>query len=194
MVTSIVKTANKADESSTIGVITMAFSTDPVARWVYPESSQYLTHFPNFIRAFGGRAFESGSAHYVDGFMAAALWLPPNVHPDEDALMALFDETVSEEIKRDLFPVFEEMGKYHPDEPHWYLPMIGADPLQQGKGYGSALLQYALSICDRDGKLAYLESSNPQNISLYQRHGFELTGTIQVGASPPLFPMLRRPR
>jgi ribosomal protein S18 acetylase RimI-like enzyme len=172
----------------------MAFSTDPVARWVYPESSQYLTHFPNFIRAFGGRAFESGSAHYVDGFMAAALWLPPNVHPDEDALMALFDETVSEEIKRDLFPVFEEMGKYHPDEPHWYLPMIGADPLQQGKGYGSALLQYALSICDRDGKLAYLESSNPQNISLYQRHGFELTGTIQVGASPPLFPMLRRPR
>jgi ribosomal protein S18 acetylase RimI-like enzyme len=172
----------------------MAFGTDPVARWVYPESSQYLTYFPSFIRAFGGRAFESGSVHYVDGFMAAALWLPPNVHPDEDALMALFDETVSEEIKRDLFPVFEEMGKYHPGEPHWYLPMIGADPLQQGKGYGSALLQYALSICDRDGKLAYLESSNPQNIPLYQRHGFELTGTIQVGASPPLFPMLRRPR
>ena len=42
--------------------------------------------------------------------------------------------------------------------------------------------------------LACLESSNPKNIPLYERHGFELLGTIQVGASPPIFPMLRKIR
>jgi hypothetical protein len=47
---------------------------------------------------------------------------------------------------------------------------------------------------DRDHMLAYLESSNPKNIPLYERHGFELLGTIQVGTSPPIFPMLRTPR
>jgi hypothetical protein len=39
-----------------------------------------------------------------------------------------------------------------------------------------------------------LESSNPRNITLYQRHGFEILGTIQIGSSPTLVPMLRPPR
>ena len=58
---------------------------------------------------------------------------------------------------------------------------MGVDPSQQGKGFGSALLHHALIQCDCDSKLAYLESSNPKNIPLYQRHGFELLGTIQAG-------------
>ena len=41
---------------------------------------------------------------------------------------------------------------------------------------------------------AYLESSNPANVPLYQRHGFEVLGEIQVGSSPPVFPMYRPPR
>jgi RimJ/RimL family protein N-acetyltransferase len=54
-------------------------------------------------------------------------------------------------------------------------------------------MRHALIPCDRDRTMAYLESTNPKNISLYERHGFELLGTIQVGASAPLFPMLRKP-
>jgi hypothetical protein len=42
--------------------------------------------------------------------------------------------TVSEQIQKDFFSVFEQMGRYHPSEPHWYLPLTGVDPLQQGKG------------------------------------------------------------
>jgi hypothetical protein len=44
---------------------------------------------------------------------------------------------------------------------------------------------YALNQCDHENSVAYLESSNPKNIPFYQRHGFELLGTIQVGTSPP---------
>jgi hypothetical protein len=39
-----------------------------------------------------------------------------------------------------------------------------------------------------------LESSNPANIPLYERHGFSVLGTIQVGSSPSVFPMLRSAR
>jgi ribosomal protein S18 acetylase RimI-like enzyme len=63
-----------------------------------------------------------------------------------------------------------------------------------GQGCGSALLRHALTRCDRDGVPAYLESSNPRNVPLYQRHGFEIIGSIQAGRSPTLVPMLRRPR
>jgi GNAT superfamily N-acetyltransferase len=74
-----------------------------------------------------------------------------------------------------------------------YLPLLGVDPLYHGKGLGSVLMQHAIVICDQDNKPAYLESSNPKNIPFYERHGFELLGTIQVNTSPPIFPMLRKP-
>jgi ribosomal protein S18 acetylase RimI-like enzyme len=86
------------------------------------------------------------------------------------------------------------MARYHPDGPHWYLPMIGVDPARQGRGYGAALMRHATQIFDRDGAVAYLESSNARNIPLYQRHGFEVLGTVQVGSSPEIVPMLRMPR
>jgi ribosomal protein S18 acetylase RimI-like enzyme len=72
--------------------------------------------------------------------------------------------------------------------------MIGTDPACQGMGLGSALLRHSLAMCDRDQLPAYLESSNPRNISLYERHGFVRTGIIQYGSSPEMTAMLRRPR
>ena len=55
-------------------------------------------------------------------------------------------------------------------------------------------MKHVLAIIDESGLPAYLESSNPQNISLYERHGFEVVGRIQIGASPPVHPMLRSAR
>ena len=189
-----IKTATASDAAPAIDVVVLAFSADPAARWTWSDPQQYLRHFPSFVRVLGGKAFVHGSSYYVDGYAGAALWLPPDVHPDEDALITLLQCTVSRQVHKDIFAVFEQMGRYHPSEPHWYLPLIGVDPTQQGKGYGAALLQHALLLCDRDNKLAYLESTNPKNIPLYERHGFEVLGTIQVGASPPIFPMLRKPQ
>jgi GNAT superfamily N-acetyltransferase len=101
---------------------------------------------------------------------------------------------VAAERQAAVFAVFEEMGRYHPREPHWYLPLIGIDPVSQRKGYGSALLQHVLAQCDRDHAPAYLESTNPVNIPLYERHGFKVLATIQVESSPPISPMLRAAR
>jgi ribosomal protein S18 acetylase RimI-like enzyme len=86
------------------------------------------------------------------------------------------------------------MANYHPKEPHWYLPLLGVDPAHQNKGVGGALLRHVTDRCDRDGVAAYLESSNPRNIALYERHGFEILGRAQSGQSPVITPMLRRPR
>ncbi|MFQ5758001.1 MAG: hypothetical protein ACE5H7_18160, partial [Acidiferrobacterales bacterium] len=58
----------------------LAFSADPAARWLWPNPQQYLTHFPSFVKAFGGQAFSHKSAYYVDGYAGAALWLSPEVH------------------------------------------------------------------------------------------------------------------
>jgi GNAT superfamily N-acetyltransferase len=194
MTVPIVKTATAADEIRVIDSLSLAFVADPATRWVWTDPQKYLVNFPNFAKAFGGRAFANGSAYYVDGYAGAALWLPPNVHPDVETIATLLERTGSPQARKDAIGVFEQMSSYHPQEPHWYLPLLGVDPLWHGKGFGSALMKYALDRSDRDNKLAYLESSNPKNVPFYERHGFELLGKIQIGTSPQIFPMLHRPR
>ena len=194
MSTPSIRSAAPADQRGVIDVITLAFSTDPMARWTLPDPQKYLAVMPEVVRRFGGSGFVHNSAYLVDGYGGAAMWLPPGVEPDAEGLVTLIQESVAPDILPDVLAVFGQMGGYHPHEPHWYLPLIGVDPAQQNRGLGSALMRHALAVCDRDGSLAYLESSNPRNIPLYQRHGFESLGTIQVGSSPPVVPMLRRPR
>ena len=148
MTTIQIETATTSDERQAIDVIVLAFIMDPVVRWLYPNPDQYLIDFPGLVKVFCGRAFEQGTAHYLDGFVGAALWLPPDVQPDEEAVGEFLQRTVPEEDQEAVFSVLEQMGSFHPSEPHWYLPMIGVDPLHQGKGHGSTLLQHALSKCD----------------------------------------------
>jgi ribosomal protein S18 acetylase RimI-like enzyme len=186
--------AASTDAARVTAVLTLAFASDPMTRWSFPDPAVYLARWPQMIRAFGGNAFELGTAHQAGDFSGAALWLPPGAEPDVEQLAAIFEDAAPPERQADGFAVFEQMGGYHPHEPHWYLPLIGVDPACQGKGIGSRLLEHALQQVDRDHLPAYLESSNPANISLYQRHGFEVLGQIQAGSSPTVTPMLRKAR
>ena len=68
---------------------------------------------------------------------------------------------------------------------------FAADPNWIGQGLGALLMKHALRRCDEEGIAAYLESTNPRNISLYERHCFRIMGKIQSGTSPVMTPMLR---
>ena len=188
-----VQIATAADWAAATAVLTLAFSGDPAARWTWPDPKIYLAAFPRFVEAFGGAAFQKGSAHYIEG-AGSALWLPPGVDSDEAAMMELMRTTADPATASDGPQVMQQMMSYHPREPHWYLPLLGVDPARQGLGLGTRLLEHANDMFDRDGIVAYLESSNPRNIGLYQRHGFEILGTVQVGRSPVITPMRRNPR
>jgi GNAT superfamily N-acetyltransferase len=172
----------------------VAFASDPVARWVLPEPHQYVTHWEPILQHMGGGAFGNGGAFATEDFAGASLWLPPGVYPDGEALGAVAVEAVPAERQGEVFGFLGQMDNYHPKEPHWYLPFIGVDPVKQGAGYGSALMLHALKAVDRDGLPAYLEATSPGSKRLYERHGFEALGEIQTGDSPPMWPMLRKPR
>ncbi len=189
-----VETATPDDEAAAIATLTLAFAADPMTRWSWPDPRTYLDAFPKLARAFGGAAFLKGTAHRVDGGAGVALWLPPGVEPDGEAMGALMQSTLKGPALMDGAGIMQQMMAFHPHEPHWYLPLIGIDPQHQGKGLGGTLLDHALALSDRDGVPAYLESSNPRNIGLYERHGFERLGRIQNGSSPTLVPMLRKPQ
>ena len=186
-------TAKEENRDHVIQSIVIGFSTDPLGRWFWPDAKSYLLSGPSFD-AFGGRSIDSGTAFITQNYEGVALWMPPGVEPDEERMIPILERTAPKEILDDVFGVFEAMDTYHPEEPCWYLPLIAVDPFYQGKGFGSQLMKHALSRVDEEGLPAYLESSNPRNISLYERHGFETMGQIQIGTSPIVTPMIRQPK
>ena len=189
-----IRTATAADAERCLAVLTLAFSVDPPCRWAWPDPQQYLEAFPRFARAFGGRAIDHGTAQYYEGFSGVAFWLPPGAAPDEESLTKVVENTVADERKAAMFSMFEQMDALHPQGAHWHLPLIGVDPAHQGKGIGSALLSHVLKVCDSHNMSVYLEATSPRNVPLYERHGFEKVGSIQVADSPQIIAMLRKPR
>ena len=186
--------AHTSERERAIATVVAAFIADPVVRWAYPDARQYITHFPRIVAAFGGRAFDNGSAHSVGELTAVALWLPPGVEPDREAMGEIMGETVSERLMEDLLGFGEKQSALHPHEPHWYLPLIGVDPAYQGRGLGSALLSHAVAIADAAGLPCYLEATNLNNRRLYERHGFVAVNEIQYGSSPTMYGMWREAR
>ncbi|MGQ5527498.1 GNAT family N-acetyltransferase [Bacillus sp. CGMCC 1.60114] len=75
---------------------------------------------------------------------------------------------------------------FAPKMAHHYLIMIGVNPENQGKGIGKALLQHLLHTVHTDNKSqgVALDTENAENVSLYRRFGFALSGETQIDMVP----------
>ena len=147
--------------------LTLAFADDPASRWLYPEEVQYLRHFPTFAMAFGGAAIDRGTALATRDYSAVALWLSPQAGPNEEALAELIKQSIPLSRIAGVLALVAEMGRVHPREPHWYLPLIGVEPARRGMGLGAALLRPVLEECDAAHLHANLEATSSRSVPLY---------------------------
>lgn len=189
-----IRPVTRSDQDQFNAAMTMAFSTDPAARWAWSDPLQFINIFMPLVTLFGGKSFDHGSAYIIGDFFGVAQWLPPGVQPDDGPIAELFGRYMSDPQLGEVQFLFEQMAGFHPHEPHWYIPLIGVDPKYQGRGYGTQLMRQGLAVCDRNQQPAYLEATSSVNRSLYERLGFRVLGEIRSGNSPPMFPMLREPR
>jgi ribosomal protein S18 acetylase RimI-like enzyme len=194
MIRELVRISATRERGAAIRTLTEAFRNDPVCRWIWPGEATYDRYFPPFVEAFAGGAFDRDAAYASEDAGGVALWLPPGAASDGDALGQLAVESIEESLQEEAFAFLGQQEELHPHEPHWYLPLIGVAPGSQGRGVGGALLEHALAIVDRDGLPAYLEATTERNRALYERHGFVVTGVIQYGSSPAMWPMWREAR
>ena len=173
--------------------ILLAFSSDPFIRWLFPNPNDYVEKFSIWIDEFISIGMPAEGVYADEGVSGSAIWLPPGINLDGDVLGSTFTAIPTDRVETAL-KLFDIFGTFHPREDHWYLSFLGVDPLNHGRGLGSNILKKNLERIDKEGVVAYLESSNPKNISLYERHGFEIMGKVQEGDSPPIHPMIRQPQ
>jgi GNAT superfamily N-acetyltransferase len=176
-----------------------AFWDDPVLSWILKEQD---SRSRRLARLFGvqlrGHYVPLGTTWTTSDQTGAALWAPPGhaVIPPATILRHLPDmfRALGRHSLRAL-RTLNHVERLQPKEPHWYLGVLGTRTAAQSKGVGSALLAPALERCDSDGIPAYLESSKYSNIAFYRRHGFEVTGEIELPfGGPSVWPMWREPQ
>ena len=80
-----------------------------------------------------------------------------------------------------------------PAEPHWHLGPLAVDTHLQGRGIGTRILREYCRRLDESDIAGYLETDKPENVRLYERHGFDVIGEQVVLGVPNWF-MLRKPR
>ena len=85
-----------------------------------------------------------------------------------------------------------KLHERHAHFPHWYLLLIGVNPMFQRKGYASRLLRPMFARIDQEHLPCYLETQNERNVPIYQHYGFKVVeeGTIP-GTNVTHWAMLR---
>ena len=196
-----VRPARRSDVPALARALGRAFYDDPVMTWMQPDAGRRSAALAGFFGAMTRYHFLSGGGSEVataeSGIGAAALWDPPGRWHHSSREQVAMLPAVIRAFRGHLGAgraLTEAMQAVHPEEPHWYLAIIGSDPTVRGSGCGHALMRSRLDRCDAEHAPAYLESSNPDNIAYYNRFGFEVTGEIVMPDGPTLWPMWRQPR
>lgn len=194
--------AQRADVRKIAQMLGRAFSDDPVMEWILPDPRSRSSALPYFFATLLRHHFLTGTGTEIAtrnaAIGAAALWAPPGRWKQTPPSELMMLPTLIWALGRRLVAgreVTELMKSVHPDEPHWYLGVIGSDPPVRGTGLGQALMYSRLERCDAEHAPAYLESSKAENVPYYQRFGFKVTGEIALpNSGPTIWLMWRNPQ
>jgi ribosomal protein S18 acetylase RimI-like enzyme len=192
-----IRRATAGDAAAMSSVLARAFATNPFVRWILPDDDHYARIGDSFFRMAVEQELAHGEVYTDDAIGGAALWLPPGSPSPglvDQLRMGLQLLKVAGTRTLVAAPALMKFETARPTRPHWYLTVLGTAPSVQGQGLGGALIDPILKRCDESGVPAYLESSNPDNVSYYQRFDFEVTGEVAYRGGPTVPLMLREPR
>ncbi|WP_163511834.1 GNAT family N-acetyltransferase [Fodinicola acaciae] len=200
----VVRPAAAEDVTELAHVMGRAFYDDPPFRWAIPNDDVRRRKLHGLFRILLKTVhLPRGGCEVVvrDGkIVAGAMWDPPDNWQTPlvteimqlSPLVFLLGRHVVGAIRG--LSALELLARVHPREPHWYLGVLGTDPVAQGGGCGRALLESRLSRCDAEGLPAYLESSKEANVPYYERFGFVVRDGVTLPRNgPTIYPMWRDP-
>lgn len=167
--------ATPADRDAVLASLVAAFVADPVLRYLFPDDATY----PRHAEAFFGRLYDKrvplGTVWTIGG-ASVAMWDAPTA---ANGAATEFDLPAAELARVNAYD--DAVHAALPAEKFWYLGVLGTDPRHAGRRLGHTLMTAGLRRADEDGLPAVLETSNPGNVGVYRRAGFEVVREITAG-------------
>lgn len=76
--------------------------------------------------------------------------------------------------------VSDALHRRHPAMPHWYLAVLGVEPVSQGQGFGGLLLAALGELASRQPAPIHLESDRAESVDFYCARGFERVEALEL--------------
>jgi GNAT superfamily N-acetyltransferase len=184
--------ARPVDADAITETIATSFHNDPLWSWAFADETRRPAQFRIWWRVFVDAAFRNDNWTWVtDACESVALWTRPGgtelTTADETQLVRLVGDFIGGEHGNAVLHVLAQFDAAHPhDVPHYYLSIVGTHDDHRGHGIGEALLAENLEHVDAEHMPAYLESSNPANLTRYERLGFVPAAEIFVAEGRPV--------
>ena len=161
-----IRKAGRNDLGTLIDVLVRAYDQDPIVDWLVlkdeKRSQRMATFFEILVNHSGMKYDHAFTTEDVSGI---AGWYPPEPRDSwkhsflEDViLLPKWIQVCGIRGMPSGMAVDKLVKKHHLKSPHYYLSPLGVDPVHQGKGIGSHLLQHGLRMCNEKGVPAYLET------------------------------------
>ena len=181
-------------DPSVLRTLVAAFFHDPLYAWLFPDPRirpQALSE--NFTLALDAAA-DHGIVDVDHDGQAVAVWTPPGsaLFTEVEPFVAMLARW-SPQRRDQALAAMAATGAYTRPE-DMTLQIIAVHPIRQGQRTGQRLLQRRLNnLGHRKEVPVYLESSNPRNVSFYERMGFASLGEVNAGVDGPVVRPMRRP-
>jgi GNAT superfamily N-acetyltransferase len=169
--------ATEADRARVVDTVVAAFRADPAFGYFFPGKELYDEQAPVFAGHLFDARVRHGTVWVVDGGASVAMWDPPSAVPWKQA--PLPPETLVRLKAYDavVHPTL-------PTTPYWYLGVLATHPDHSGRRLGRAVMAAGLAAASGAGLPAYLETTNPANVALYRRAGWDVVESLAVDTLP----------
>ncbi len=168
--------ATAADRTRIVSSLVAAFPKDPVLRYLFPDEVTYPRYAAAFFEHLFDKRVEKGTIWTIEGGASTAIWEPPgagNTSAHDDLSARLPADALARVNAYD-----NALHAALPDSPFWYLGVLGTRPDSAGRRWGHAVMNVGLRRAAADGLPAVLETSNPGNVEVYRRAGWEIMRTM----------------
>jgi GNAT superfamily N-acetyltransferase len=169
-----------------------AFVTEPMMRWSLGDLNCIEKRLIECFEYFLPPLLERGMVWEAGEATGAAVLIPPDKTDvwDEAQLRSGMRAVAEDENRYDAF--WQWVESKIPAQPLWHLDSVGVEPAMQGRGIGSALIEFALALPGiREGGV-FLETGTARNVPLYERFGFRVVESANAPDGGPRVWFMRR--
>jgi GNAT superfamily N-acetyltransferase len=195
----VLRQTTENDCESLLDTLTGAFADDPVwGAWAFPRRDVAQDQRRALFRLWLTSALDHRCVLATAELEAVAVWYPHDAtRSSQEDLRALaaMASSLGDQAQTFLEGCALLEASHPQDRPHFYLCLLATRLDARGQGCGRRLLEGSLELLDAARMPAYLESTNPRNLQLYERLGFECVGSVLLpGNGPKIDLMWREPR
>jgi ribosomal protein S18 acetylase RimI-like enzyme len=169
--------ATPADRELAIGSLVAAFVADPILRHLFPDDTAYPQHAAAFFGDLFDKRVSRGTVWTIEHGASVAMWDAPGTEDEPTNGGTLATQLPVDAMAR-VDAYNRTVHSALPSAPFWYLGVLGTHPDHAGRRWGHALMSTGLSRAAAAGLPAVLETSNPANVEVYRRAGWEVAAVV----------------